>query len=63
MMVALFSATMFAAEPVTVKSTFTKATVPAENKVTDLEGVVTWDIATVVGVSNKGLVKTAVSNV
>ncbi|MBQ7530246.1 MAG: starch-binding protein [Paludibacteraceae bacterium] len=40
---------MFAAEPVTVKSTFTKATKPADNKVTDLEGVVTWNIATTVG--------------
>ena len=54
MMVALFSATMFAADPVTVKSTFTKATVPAEDKVTDLEGKVTWDIATVVGDNSGG---------
>ncbi len=40
---------MFAAEPVTVKSTFTKATKPENSKVTDLEGKVTWDIATTVG--------------
>lgn len=44
---------MFAA-PVTVKSTFTKATVPADNKVTDLEGKVTWNIATTVGDNSGG---------
>ena len=33
----------------TVKSTFTKATVPANDAVTDLENVVTWSIATEVG--------------
>lgn len=49
LMMTLFSVSMFAAEPVTVKSTFTKATKPADNKVTDLEGKVTWDIATTVG--------------
>lgn len=48
-MMTLFSVSMFAAEPVTVKSTFTKATKPENNKVTDLAGVVTWDIATEVG--------------
>lgn len=35
-----------ATDPVTVKSTFTKATEPSANKVTDLEGVVAWDIST-----------------
>lgn len=49
LMMTLFSVSMFAAEPVTVKSTFTKATKPENNKVTDLAGVVTWDIATTVG--------------
>ena len=49
LMMTLFSVSMFAAEPVTVKSTFTKATKPADNQVTDLEGKVTWDIATTVG--------------
>jgi len=49
LMLTLFSVSMFAAEPVTVKSTFTKATKPENNKVTDLAGVVTWDIATEVG--------------
>lgn len=49
LMMALFSVSMFAAEPVTVKSTFTKATKPENNKVTDLAEVVTWDIATTVG--------------
>lgn len=48
-MLTLFSVSMFAAEPVTVKSTFTKATKPENNQVTDLEGKVTWDIATTVG--------------
>ena len=48
LMMALFSVSMFAAD-VTVKSTFTKATVPADNKVTDLDGKVTWNIATTVG--------------
>ena len=49
MMLTLFSVSMFATEPVTVKSTFTKATKPENSKVTDLEGKVTWDIATTVG--------------
>ncbi len=49
LMMTLFSVSMFAAEPVTVKSTFTKATKPENNQVTDLEGKVTWDIATTVG--------------
>lgn len=53
-MVTLFSVAMFATDPVTVKSTFTKATVPAANKVTDLEDVVTWDIATIVGDDSGG---------
>ena len=48
-MLTLFSVSMFAAEPVTVKSTFTKATKPENNKVTDLAEVVTWDIATTIG--------------
>ena len=47
LVMALFSASMFAGS-VTVKSTFTKATAPADNKVTDLEGKVTWNIATTV---------------
>lgn len=37
---------IWATDPVTVKSTFTKATVPANNQVTDLEGEVTWNIST-----------------
>jgi len=45
----LFAGSMMAADPVTVKSTFTKATTPANDAVTDLEGVVTWSIATEVG--------------
>lgn len=45
----LFAGSMMAADLVTVKSTFTKATVPANDAVTDLEGVVTWSIATEVG--------------
>ena len=48
LMMALLSVSLFAAD-VTVKSTFTKATVPADNKVTDLDGKVTWSIATTVG--------------
>ncbi len=48
-MVTLFSVAMFATDPVTVKSTFTKATAPANNQVTDLAGVVTWNISTTVG--------------
>ncbi len=54
LMVTLFSVAMFATDPVTVKSTFTKATVPAANKVTDLADVVTWDIATIVGDDSGG---------
>ena len=53
LLMALFSASMFAGS-VTVKSTFTKATVPADNKVTDLEGKVTWNIATTVGDNSAG---------
>ena len=53
LVMALFSASMFAGS-VTVKSTFTKATAPADNKVTDLEGKVTWNIATTVGDSSAG---------
>ena len=45
----LFAGSMMAADPVTVKSTFTKATTPANDAVTDLEEVVTWSIATEVG--------------
>ena len=45
----LFASSMMAADPVVVTSTFTKATVPADSKVTDLEGKVTWSIATEVG--------------
>ncbi len=45
----LFASSMMAADPVVVTSTFTKATAPADSKVTDLEGVVTWSIATEVG--------------
>ena len=45
----LFAGSMMAADLVTVKSTFTKATTPANDAVTDLEGVVTWSIATEVG--------------
>ena len=53
LVMALFSASMFAGS-VTVKSTFTKATAPADNKVTDLEGKVTWNIATTVGDNSAG---------
>ena len=45
----LFASSMMAADPVVVTSTFTKATAPADSKVTDLEGKVTWSIATEVG--------------
>lgn len=53
LVMALFSASMFAGS-VTVKSTFTKTTAPADNKVTDLEGKVTWNIATTVGDNSAG---------
>ena len=55
-MIALFSVAMFAAGPDPVKSTFTKGTKPAENKVTDLEGEVTWNIATTVGAGEPTIV-------
>jgi len=49
----LFAAVLFAgsmmAEATVVKSTFTNQTQAAGNAVTDLEGVVTWSIATEVG--------------
>lgn len=53
---------MWAADPDPVKSTFTKATVPADNQVTDLEGVVTWDIATVVGAGDNPTISVAKNN-
>jgi len=37
---------VWAVDPVTVKSTFSKATTPSDNQVTDLESAVTWDIST-----------------
>ena len=49
----LFAAVLFAgsmmADATVVKSTFTNQTQAAGNAVTDLEGVVTWSIATEVG--------------
>ncbi len=46
MLIAFSVGNVWAVDPVTVKSTFSKATTPSNNQVTDLESAVTWDIST-----------------
>ena len=54
---------MWADDPDPVRSTFSKATNPADDQVTDLENTVTWDIATTVGAGSPSITTATYSQV